>query len=314
MTDDWPEARVLATRMQEVAGDSMCAILLYGSRLLKANPDRHSALDFVVIVEDYALFYRALSRRGMLGRHPGMMSTLSKVLPPNVVAFVPDDGALGIAKCLVVSRGHFERALGPTPPDHFLLGRMVQRIGILWTASTGHREWVTGVLDRAHAHVLDWMAPYMTGSFDAEGLGRRLLEVCYRGELRPESRGRAGKIFEVQAAHFRDVLAPGLDAALAAGTLRKSVDGCYELAREVSHRERGHWRRHFRRSKQRAVIRWFKHIVTFANWLPYIHRKVERHTGRTIHLTTLERKLPLIFLWPRAFHVLLTRPEQEVKR
>jgi hypothetical protein len=49
-------------------------------------------------------------------------------------------------------------------------------------------------------------------------------------------------------------------------------------------------------------------VVTFANWLPYVVRKVERHTGRTIELTRLERKLPLLFLWPRAFHVLLTKP------
>ena len=59
---------------------------------------------------------------------------------------------------------------------------------------------------------------------------------------------------------------------------------------------------------------WFKHMVTFANWLPYIVRKVERHTGRTIELTPLERKLPLIFLWPRAIHVLLTRPRREIER
>jgi hypothetical protein len=71
-------------------------------------------------------------------------------------------------------------------------------------------------------------------------------------------------------------------------------------------------RRYFRRSKARATLRWLKHVVTFSNWLPYVVRKVERHTGRTIELTTLERKLPLIFLWPRAIHVLVTRPRREI--
>ena len=143
--------------------------------------------------------------------------------------------------------------------------------------------------------------------------GRRLLEVCYQGEFRPESRGRAGKIFEAQADHFGEALVPGLQSAVAAGRLRPAGVGRFELAAPVAAAERRRWRRHFRRSKVRATARWLKHTVTFANWLPYIVRKVERHSGRTIQLTTLERKLPLIFLWPRAIHVLLTRPKRELK-
>ena len=87
----------------------------------------------------------------------------------------------------------------------------------------------------------------------------------------------------------------------------------YSPAQPVSATERRRWRRHFARSKARATLRWFKHMVTFANWLPYIVNKVERHTGRTIRLTTLEKKLPIIFLWPRAIHVLLTRPRREIR-
>ena len=190
---------------------------------------------------------------------------------------------------------------------------MVQRVGVVWTESDVEASWVRDVIAGAHARVLDWMAPYLAGSFDAPALGRRLLEVCYQGELRPESRGRAGKIFEAQADHFGQALAPGLEAAAAAGTLRSVGSGRFELASPAPAALSRRWRWHFRRSKTRATMRWFKHTVTFANWLPYIVRKVERHTGRTIELTTLERKLPLIFLWPRAIHVLLTRPKRELK-
>ena len=65
------------------------------------------------------------------------------------------------------------------------------------------------------------------------------------------------------------------------------------------------------RSKVRATLRWLKHVVTFDNWLPYVHRKAERRLGTTIELTRLERALPLIFLWPRVVRVLFTRPDQE---
>jgi hypothetical protein len=307
----WPEALELAERMVTDTGDSIRAVLLYGSRLLKTSPDRYSALDFVVIVDDYEAFYRGLSDAGQMHRPVRLLTAISEVLPPNVVAYVPDDGRDGLAKCLVVRKDHFAAALGPNPPDHFLLGRMVQRVGLLWAADDHEARWVEEQLHGAHARVLDWMAPYIEGSFSSEDLGRRLLEVCYQGEFRPESRGRAGRIFEAQADHFAEALRPGLEAAVASGRLLRDGEG-YRLAQPASGAQRRRWRRHFRRSKARTTTRWLKHMATFDNWLPYMVRKVERHTGRSIELTTLERKLPLLFLWPRAIHVLLTRPRREI--
>jgi len=102
-----------------------------------------------------------------------------------------------------------------------------------------------------------------------------------------------------------------LEGAAEAGALVRRGDE-FELAAAAEPSVRRRWRRHFRRSKARSTLRWLKHTITFVNWLPYIARKVERHTGRRIELTTLERRLPLIFLWPRVIHVLLTRPRREM--
>ena len=68
---------------------------------------------------------------------------------------------------------------------------------------------------------------------------------------------------------------------------------------------------HFVRSKARVTARWPKHVLTFDNWLPYISRKVERRTGIKVELTSLERRLPLIFLWPKVIKVLRARPDKE---
>ena len=296
------------------AGDgSVRAVLLYGSHLLRPGPDApdpNSAVDLVVLVDDYDVFYRALQAAGELPRPAWLMSALSHVLPPNVIAFAPDRGRAAIGKCLVVRTDHFERALGPDPKDHFLLGRMVQKVGLVWTRDGASEAWVRAQFRNAYEHVLDWMAPYLEGPFDAEELGRRLLEVCYQGELRPEAGDRAEQIFRAQADHFRRAFRPVLERAVAAHVLESRLDG-YHLVDEVSAAEAGRWRWHFRISKLRATARWLKHTVTFANWLPYVVRKVERHTGREIQLTTLERKLPLIFLWPRAIRVLLSRPARK---
>ena len=308
----WPEALELAQRMVADTGDSMRAVLLYGSRLHKTGADQHSALDFIVVVDDYEAFYRGLSDAGQMHRPVRLLTAMAEVLPPNAIAYVPDDGRNGMAKCLVVRKDHFAVALGPNPPDHFLLGRLVQRVGLLWAADDDEARWVEEQIRGAHARVLEWMAPYIEGSFSSEDLGRRLLEVCYQGEFRPESRGRAGRIFEAQADHFAEALRPGLEAAVAGGTLIRDGER-YRLAEPAPATQARRWRRHFRRSKARTTTRWLKHMATFDNWLPYMVRKVERHTGRTIELTTLERKLPLLFLWPRAIHVLVTRPRREIR-
>jgi hypothetical protein len=310
---DFATARSLARRLMEAGGGQVRVVLLYGSQLLATRPDQHSAYDFVVLVEAYRPFYAALRAAGELSRPASAMTLLAHVLAPNVIAFAPEDGRFGIAKCLVVTRAHFDRALGPEPPDHFLLGRMVQRVAVVWSQSEADTRWVEERLAAARGQVLAWLAPYLQEPVDASGLGRRLLEVCYAGELRPEARDRAVEIFEAQAEYFREVFSPVLERGVAEGILRRetSQNGArrYALAAPVPARERRRWRRYFRRSKVRATARWFKHTFTFTNWLPYIVRKVERHTGRPVHLTALERRLPLVFLWPRAIHVLLSKPK-----
>ena len=308
----WPQASRLADQLVEASDGTIRAVLLYGSHLLRTSPDQHSAVDFVVIVDDYRAFYAALDRADELNRPVALMAALAKVLAPNVLAFAPDDGRGGIAKYQLVNRADFERALGPKPPDHFLLARMVQRVGVVWTANAADAAWIAAQLAGARWGVLTWMAPYLEEPVDAQGFGRRLLEVCYEGELRPESTARSGRVFEAQVGHFRDVFAPVLEAAVDEGVMGRDADR-YVLAAPVPERERIRWRRHFRRSKARTTARWFKHTATFVNWLPYIVRKVERHTGRTIELTTLERRLPRVFLWPRLIHVLLTRPRREIE-
>ncbi len=318
-----PVASELADALVGISAGSIRSILLYGSHMLDANPDRHSAFDFVVIVDEYRPFYAVLNAAGELHRPTLLLSMMAQFLPPNVIAFAPEHARDAIAKCIIVSRAHLERGLGPNPPDHFLLGRLVQKVGPVYSATPSDAEWVEQLLASARDRVLGWLEPYLDAPLDAEGLGRRMLEVCYRGELRPESGQRAARIFEGQADHFREHFGTVLARGVEQGVLveRTNAEGdppgalaTYELARPASMALRRKWRRYFRKSKVRATARWFKHMVTFANWLPYVVRKVERHSGERIELSRLERRLPLIFLWPRAIKVLLTRPPKELSR
>ena len=307
------DARALSEALVTAAAGQVDAVILYGSHLLKAAPDRHSAYDFVVVVASYSAFYRNLKVAREMHRPSWLMAFMARILPPNVIAFTPDDGRDGMAKCLIVSREHLQRALGPNPPDHFLLGRMVQKVALVWARDDAASSWVHDHLAGARAGVMEWVGPYLDEDFDAAAVGRRLLAVCYRGEFRPEAGNRSETIFEAQRAHFVEQLSPVLEEGVRAGWLAP-VERAAKHYRFVERPGRGarmRWGWHFLRSKARVTARWGKHILTFDNWLPYISRKVERRTGMRVELTPLERKLPVIFLWPRVIKVLRARPDKE---
>lgn len=310
-----PDAAELARRLAEAGGGYVQGILMYGSHLLGAAPDRYSALDFVVVVDGYRGFYQSLHDKGEIHRPARLLWVASRVLPPNVIAYTPDDGEGGIAKCLVVSEQDLEKALSSGAPDHFLIARLIQRVALVWQSDAERGARILALLAEAHQGVLGWAAPYLdpTVPFDAVRLGRALLSICYAGEFRPEAKNRSETIFASQREHFERVLAPVLERAARDGRLLK-VAGGYRLAQGPSPGEVRRWRRYFRRSKARVTARWFKHVLTFDNWLPYILRKVERRMGRKVELTRIERALPVPFLIPRAVALLFTRPEREEPR
>jgi hypothetical protein len=67
---------------------------------------------------------------------------------------------------------------------------------------------------------------------------------------------------------------------------------------------------YFRRSKLRATARWVKYVALYDDWLEYILQKVARRSGMAFELSERERRWPLIFLWPKAFRFLRSRPQR----
>jgi len=297
---------MLARRLTEASGGTVEAVVFYGSHLHGAHPDRHSAVDFVVLVSEYDEFYRALRSAGALHRRAWIMSALARILPPNSIAFAPDDARQGMAKCLVINRKHLADALGSRRKDHFLVARMVQKVIVLSAFSPDAAAWVGQRIEEARANVLDWLAPFLDEPFDAESMGRRMLEVSYGAEIRPEAVDRSGVIFESQREHFRATLSRVLQSHAASGDLIPDGAGYRFLTPPPRHRRRA-LRWYFIWSNVRITARWFKHVVTFKDWLPYLTRKVERRTGQKVELSALERRWPLIFLWPRAIRTLRAR-------
>ena len=293
----------LATRLRIAGGGGLLAVLAYGSRLLSAAPDRHSAYDMVVVVEGYRRFYRTLRAGGHTPRNVTFMSTISRLLAPTVIAFwpAPPDGPL--AKCIVLSRADFERELGPGRRDHFCLGRMMQRISVVHARDQETADWVRARVAGARDLVPDLTLPFLEGPFTVDRFCRRMLEVSYAGEIRPERRGRAGTVYEAQREVLRAMYTPVLEARVGGGSLERH-NGGYRSVGRPSTLARLRCRAYFGVSKTRATARWIKHMLTFHDWLPYIVRKVERRTGMAIEITPMERRLPFPLLLPKALRIL----------
>ena len=299
-----PEAAALARHLVEMAGDSVSAIVFFGSRKSRARPDPYSAYDMFVVITDARAFYGRLSAHRAVRRSPMLLAALQAVLAPNQISFTssPADAAPR-AKCAVVTASMLRRQTSAARDDHFCLGRLFQPTGILY-AAPGREEETLEVLVRAHALTYAWGRPWLPPRFDVGEYCRTLLRVSFAAEIRPEPEGRAQALFEAQQDYLRPVYSTLLAALARAGELREEAPGVYALVRPVGALERLRLSAYFRWSMVRATVRWAKYVVTFDDWLDFIVRKARRHTGEDIVLTDRERRMPLVFLWPRVIHYL----------
>ena len=302
--DPSPEAVGLARHIMDMAGDSVAAIVFFGSRKSRARPDPYSAIDLFVVVAHARSFYGRLSARGAVRRPAAVLAALQAILPPNQISLTarPEDPGPR-AKCAVITERELRRQTSPRRGDHFCLGRLFQPTEILYAAPGREDETIAALVD-AHAMTYEWGRPWLPARFDVGDYCRTLLRVSFAAEIRPEPEGRAEALFEAQEAYLRPVYATLLAALAASGELREEAPGVYALARPVGVYERLRLAAYFRWSKVRATVRWAKYVVTFDDWLEFIVRKARRHTGEDIVLSDRERRMPLLFLWPRLIHYL----------
>ena len=301
-----PDAAAVARAVVEAGGAAVRSVVFFGSRKTKARPDAYSAYDLFVVVSAYTPFYRSLRDQGRLRHHPALGAALNAWLPPNQVS-VPvtlADGTRVLAKCAVVSETALQRGTSKVRNDHFMAGRLFQPTEVLHSAGPEAEEAVLGALVSAHALTYDWVRPWLPARFDVSEYCRTLLRVSYAGEIRPEPEGRAEALWRAQEDYLRPVYSVLLEALQARGDLVTPGQGVYAPARPSTAFARLRSRFYFQWSLVRATVRWAKYVVTFEDWLEFLLRKARRHSGQTIELTERERRLPLIFLWPRVIEYL----------
>jgi len=301
-----PEAGSLAEEIARLGGAHVLAVIFFGSRKTGARPGAGSAYDFFVVTAAYRAFYANLRRAGALRRPAGIVAMLNALMPPNQVSIRLRDssGADLHAKCAVVSLGAFLREMTSARRDHFFLGRLFQPAEVLYVADKVIEQKLLDALESAHRLTFSWVRPRLPQPFDVAAYCRALFEVSFAAEIRPEPSERIQTLWQAQKEDLQKTYTLLLEDLAARGSLPPASDGLYTLREPVSRAERLRLIFYFRWSKVRATARWAKYIVTFDDWLEFIVRKAERHTGKPIVLTPRERRMPLIFLWPRFFRFL----------
>ena len=305
-----PETVGLAECLAAAFGPTTVAVIHYGSYAQGADPGARSARDFFVILDRYGDGYRRLA--AALGtRFPSRIATLlNRILPPNVLAIPASAGSVTIpTKCAILSLRDLVRACSGRARDHFVLGRLFQQVHLTWTRDPAARASVVAALERARARTFDWGRAGLPARFDVETYCRTLLETSYAAEIRPEGVERAQVLVRAQRETLLAIYGPLLDHLVRTGTLVREGNG-YREPGPAGWLDRLRWRTYFGVSKLRATLRWIKYVALYDGWLDYVVYKLERRSGVSMRLTPLERRWPLVFLWPRAVRFLLTRPQR----
>jgi hypothetical protein len=298
------DTRAVARSVLESGGDGVLALVFFGSRKSQASPDPWSAYDFFVLTRNYRDFYRSLRATGSFRRSRRVAAALNAILPPNQVSVRAGAGEEPVlAKCAVISLTTLLRETSERRRDHFCAGRLFQPTEILFARDPETTERVLDALVGAHMLTLSWVRPWLPAAFDVETYCRTLLRVSLSHEIRPEPEGRSEALWEAQRDYLTEVYSILLNDLVEAGELQRSGDN-YALARPVTLSQKVRIEIYFGRSLIRATERWFKYMVTFDDWLEYIVRKARRHTGQPIVLTPREKRLPIVFLWPRVIRYL----------
>ena len=281
-----PELQALGEHLQRQFGDSLVALLYYGSCLRGGDP-RDGLVDLYAIVDSYRDAYGH--------RLPALFNHL---LPPNVYYLeVTVDGDPVRAKYAVVSLAQLQRGCSPAWFQAYLWGRFAQPTGLLYARDPAAEAAITDCLASAVLTFLGRAIPALDADFSATELWRQGLALSYRTELRAEKSGRGKEIADIYQDYYRDITEAALPAL--PFVVEDQGSGRYHALVPASARRLAPFAWGLRRlqGKSLSIARLVKAVFTFAGGVDYIVWKLERHSGQRIEVDERVRRHPLIYGW-----------------
>jgi predicted nucleotidyltransferase len=278
-----PGIRALAAAARERHGESVRAVLLYGSCLRTGNV--HDGLaDLYLLVDDY--------RTAFNGR---TLALLNSLLPPNVFFLeVQYQDHLLRAKYAVLSLADFHR--GTERWFHsYLWGRFSQPAVLIYA----HNEHVAHQINRALATAamifVTRTLPQMEAAFTPRDLWARGLALCYHTELRTEKPEGLARLFDADPEYYQALTCAVLDSATFVDNIRTDVTATryqVEFSPQARRLNKAAWRVRTLQGKILSALRLLKGLLTFKGGVDYILWKIERHSGVKVEVGPNLKRLP----------------------
>jgi len=299
---EYPEATPFVEHYKRTFGESLMAVVLYGSTLCTSTQSETSIYDFFLIAEDYRTFHKKWSHRWV-----------NQQLAPALFYLeldVPGRGKI-CCKYNVVSISDLEKATEEKLQDFYLIGRFSKRLAALYTKD----DWALDKLARIAISSWTTLAQYalVAGSseFDVPDFAKSLLLLSYLGEVRIEdTKGKVDALYngfkpfydQVFEVILRDYKSKNRDQFKFDEAL---PEGRYLLRRTPALRavQFKNLNKLIKRSRTRAKMRWPLMIFTVDNWVDILLAKLERTHGVKLELSPFERKFILIFGWRHYFRL-----------
>lgn len=266
-------------------GESLDAVILYGSCLHSAVSLEEGIVDLYVVVDSY---HKAYPER--------YLATLNAWLAPNVFYLeVPHQEKTLRAKYAVISTADFAR--GAQFWFHsYIWARFAQPSRLLYTRDDTVRQRIYAALAHSVITFLKSGVPALEAdTLDVEEIWTRCLILTYAAELRAENQSRARHLAQTN----RDAFTRLTDAAspLLTEILEKQGNGQYRcLTRPASQRQALlRWRLRRWQGRVLSILRLAKATLTFSNSVDYAAWKIERHTGVRVEVTPMLRRHPILW-------------------
>lgn len=289
---DSPPLQALLAALQTRFGDSLKAVVLYGSCLRSADLF-DGLVDLYVLVDDYTRAEPRFRRR--LG---------VRLLPPNVYYLeAPVDSRTVRSKYAVLSLDALDRGTGPRRFESYFWGRFAQPVRVIYSRSPEVHARLQADFLQAAETLLRRALPALPREGTLDELWAGALALSYATELRTERRGRAGELAGHGQAFYTDIsraLAERLSDCLT--LLPPAADGAawrYRSHASATARRLAPWQWRLRRvqGKSLSVARLVKGLFTFEGGLDYLAWKLTRHSGRTVEVPDRVRRRPLLHVW-----------------
>ena len=278
-----PEITVLADAARELHGDSVCAVLFYGS-CLRSGSVHEGLADLYLLVDDYRSAFNGSA-----------MAFFNQLLPPNVFYLeVPFEGHVLRAKYAVLSLLDFRK--GTEHWFHsYIWGRFCQRSSIVYFRDEFAGQQVQEALAAAVIKFVMATLPQMKSPFTARELWSRGLALSYRSELRTEQADEAAaRLFDTAPEYYQALTQTLLETSPVGTKISFVSPHAYRL--DVSERDQRRnlmtWRIRSLQGKVLSVLRLLKGLFTFKGGLDYIQWKIERHSGVRVEVSENLKRFP----------------------